>query len=151
MSSSQTPLPRSHLWQLDGWLAVLLLLLAVRVAALHRAPRGKRQGGLPLLPVQHTVPHIAVDVECWRVAVQLDVRHAEGSVETLGLWWDSMASKLLMHQLRLIHNRTHWHFGLSTTFCLVCFLLIVRISPLRPFFSQLCIWVTGARMVMWRK
>jgi hypothetical protein len=74
-----------YLGQLDGRLTVLLLLLAVRVPALHRAPGGQRQGGLALLPLQHAVAHVAVHVERRRVAVQLDVRDAVGAIQTVVL------------------------------------------------------------------
>lgn len=75
----------TDLGEFDGGFAVLLLLLTVGVATLHRVAGGQGQRGLLLLPVQHAVPYITVDVEHRGVAVEFDVRHWKGPIQSLCL------------------------------------------------------------------
>lgn len=75
MTGLHVQMSSTDLGQFEGGFAVLLLLLTVRVAALHRIAGGQGQRGLLLLPVQYAVPHIAVDVERRGIAVEFDVRH----------------------------------------------------------------------------
>lgn len=75
----------TDLRQFDGGFAILLLFFTVRVAALHRAPGGQGQNGFLLLPVQHAVPYITVDVERRGVTVEFDVRHWKGPIQSFCL------------------------------------------------------------------